>query len=61
MTFLLAYFDLVNVDWTAIQTVWDRFAAAVENEWGDFQRFMTGSLPAAGLAVLGLTVGLKRH
>lgn len=61
MTFLLAYFGLVNVDWNAIQTVWDRFAAAIENEWGDFQRFMTGSLPAAGLAVLGLSVGLKRH
>lgn len=61
MTFLLSYFGLVNVDWNAIQTVWDRFAAAVEHEWGDFQRFMTGSLPAAGLALLGLSVGLKRH
>lgn len=61
MTFVLAYFGLVNVDWNAIQSVWDRFAANVEQEWGSFQQFMTGSLPAAGLAVLGLTVSLKRR
>jgi uncharacterized membrane protein (Fun14 family) len=61
MTVVLSYYGLVVVDWHAIESVWDRFAANVENEWGSFQRFLTGSLPAAGLAVTGLAVGLKRH
>ncbi|MBL9080100.1 MAG: FUN14 domain-containing protein [Planctomycetes bacterium] len=61
MTIVLAYYDLVVVDWHAIESVWDRFAANVEREWGTFQTFLTGSLPAAGLALTGLAVGLKRH
>lgn len=61
MTVVLSYYGLVVVDWHAIEGVWDRFAANVEHEWGNFQRFLTGSLPAAGLAVTGLAVGLKRH
>lgn len=61
MTVVLSYFGLVVVDWHAIENVWDRFAANVEHEWGNFQQFLTGSLPAAGLAVGGLAIGLKRH
>lgn len=61
MTVVLSYYGLVVVDWHAIEGVWDRFAANVEHEWGNFQSFLTGSLPAAGLAVTGLAVGLKRH
>ena len=61
MTFVLAYYGLVVVDWQAIEGVWDRFTTNVGNEWGDFQRFITGSLPAAGLATTGLCVGLKKH
>lgn len=61
MTLVLSYYGLVVVDWTAIDQVWNRFCSNVENEWGNFQTFMTGSLPAAGLAVAGLGIGLKRH
>jgi len=61
MTFVLSYYGLVVVDWHAIEGVWDRFTTNVGNEWGDFQRFITGSLPAAGLATTGLVVGLKKH
>ena len=61
MTFVLSYFGLVVVDWNAIDQLWNRFSGNIESEWGDFQRFVTGSLPAAGLAVAGLAVGLKRH
>jgi uncharacterized membrane protein (Fun14 family) len=61
MTFVLSYFDLVEVNWQGIDDVWSRFTANVAAEWGDFQRFVTGSLPAAGLALAGLGVGLKRH
>jgi uncharacterized membrane protein (Fun14 family) len=61
MTVVLAYYGLVVVDWNAIDAVWNRFCVNVEAEWGNFQTFMTGSLPAAGLAVAGLATGLKRH
>lgn len=61
MTVALSYYGLVVVDWNAIDQVWNHFCANVEAEWGNFQRFMTGSLPAAGLAVAGLATGLKRH
>lgn len=61
MTFALSYYGIVNVDWAAMDSLWNRFAANVEQEWGSFQRFMTGSLPATGLAITGLAVGLKRH
>jgi uncharacterized membrane protein (Fun14 family) len=61
MTVVLSYYGLVVVDWNAIDAVWNRFCVNVEAEWGNFQTFMTGSLPAAGLAVVGLAAGLKRH
>jgi uncharacterized membrane protein (Fun14 family) len=61
MTLVLSYYGLVVVDWQAIDGLWNRFLGNIENEWGDFQRFITGSLPAAGLAIAGLAAGLKRH
>lgn len=61
LTFVLAYFGLVTVDWNAIDSLWDRFTANVAAEWTDFRTFVTGSLPAAGLATTGIVVGLKRH
>lgn len=60
LTMLLSYFGILVVDWNAMDSLWNRFAASVEQEWGSFQTFLTGSLPAAGLAVTGLAVGLKR-
>lgn len=60
-TILLSHYGLVTVNWQGIESMWDRFAQAVEHEWESFQTFMTGSLPSAGLAVAGLAVGLKRH
>ena len=59
-TMALSYYDLLAVDWNAIGSLWDRFSANVQREWGSFQSFVTGSLPAAGLAVAGLALGLKR-
>ncbi len=61
MTLVLAHYGLVVVDWTAIDGVWNRFTQNVADEWSSFQRFVTGSLPTAGLAVTGLAIGLKRH
>lgn len=61
LTFVLQHYGILVVDWNAMTSLWDRFASAVEQEWGDFQRFITGSLPAAGLATTGFVIGLKRH
>lgn len=61
MTFVLSYYGLLVVDWNAVSSVWDRFAANVESEWASFSTFATGSLPAAGLAATGLAFGLRRH
>jgi uncharacterized membrane protein (Fun14 family) len=61
LTMVLSYYGIVVIDWNAMQSLWSRFAGNVEQEWGSFQRFMTGSLPAAGLAATGLVIGLKRH
>jgi len=61
MTFVLSYVDIVQVDWNAMDSLWNRFTDNVQSEWGDFQQFMLGSLPATGLAITGFAVGLKRH
>ena len=60
-TSLLGYAGFVVIDWAAIDNLWSQFVSVLESEWGDFQRFMMGSLPATGLAVMGLAVGFKRH
>lgn len=61
LTLVLSYYGILVVDWNAMDSLWNRFAANVEQEWGSFQSFITGSLPAAGLAATGLAIGLKRH
>ncbi len=60
-TSLLGYAGLVVIDWNAIDHIWSQFVTVLGAEWGDFKRFMLGSLPATGLAVTGLAVGFKRH
>jgi uncharacterized membrane protein (Fun14 family) len=59
MTLLLAGNDLLTVNWTGIDQLWDRFWGGVE--WNSFERFLTGSLPAAGLASVGLYAGLRKR
>jgi uncharacterized membrane protein (Fun14 family) len=61
MTMTLSYYGILTVDWSQMDSLWSRFAANVEKEWASMQTFMTGSLPAAGLATAGLAIGLKRH
>lgn len=60
-TFLLAYAGLMTVEWDQIDALWNQFTESIQGEWGGFQSFMLGSLPAAGLAATGLIIGLKRH
>jgi uncharacterized membrane protein (Fun14 family) len=59
MTLVLASLDLVTVNWAGIDQLWDRFWSGAH--WDSFQQFLTGSLPAAGLAGVGLYAGLRRR
>jgi uncharacterized membrane protein (Fun14 family) len=59
--FGLSYAGVVQVDWTAINTFFDRAVAAVKDQVGSFQTFVAGSLPSAGLAGAGLFTGFKKH
>lgn len=61
MTMLLSYAGLVTVQWDQISALWDQWWSSIGSEWGNFQTFMLGSLPATGLAATGLAIGLKRH
>ncbi|MCR9244490.1 MAG: hypothetical protein NXI31_05620 [bacterium] len=61
MTLILAYYDLVVVNWQSIDDLWAHFMGAIEAEWASFQTFITGSLPAAALVATGFFVGFKRH
>jgi uncharacterized membrane protein (Fun14 family) len=61
VTFLLAYAGLLTVEWDQIDSLWTQFTGNIESEWGDFQTFMLGSLPATGLAAAGFAIGLKRR
>ncbi len=59
-TLVLAYYDLLVVNWQGIDDLWTHFMTAIESEWQSFQSFVTGSLPAAALVATGFFVGFKR-
>ena len=59
--FLLSYFHAIDVNWETLQGWYDRLAGKVGQEASDFRTFLTGSLPQAGLASLGLVTGFKRR
>lgn len=61
VTFLLTYAELMTVEWDQIDALWNQFVGSIEGEWGNFQAFMLGSLPATGLAATGFVIGLRRH
>lgn len=58
--FALSYFGAMDVNWETLQGWYDTAAAKVSEEASDFKTFLTGSLPQAGLASLGLVTGFKR-
>jgi len=59
--FLLSYLGAIHVDWVTIGGWWDDLAGRIEAEVNGFKTFMTGSLPQAGLAGMGLVAGFKRR
>jgi uncharacterized membrane protein (Fun14 family) len=52
--------DVIHIDWTKLDAYFDQFAAAVKEQASGFKTFVTGSLPSAALATLGLLTGFKR-
>lgn len=56
----LSQLEWVTVNWEAMSGAFDQFVAKVQKEAGSLQTLLTGSLPQAGLATLGLYAGLKR-
>ncbi len=59
--FTLSYAELLTVNWQAIDGIFEAIVDRITAESGRFQSFITGSLPATGLAVLGLSTGLRRR
>jgi uncharacterized membrane protein (Fun14 family) len=59
--FGLSYAGVLNVDWHMIEQGFDRIVAGVKEQASGFQAFITGSLPSAGLAAMGLFTGFKKN
>jgi uncharacterized membrane protein (Fun14 family) len=58
--FLLSYAGMITVNWQAFDNLYQTVAQRVERESAQLRTFITGSLPAAGLAALGLVAGFKK-
>ncbi len=58
---VLSYKEVLSVDWNTLASWWDSIAQRVASEAEDFKTFVTGSLPQAGMALLGLVAGFKRR
>ncbi len=59
--FLLSYVNWVTVNWDTMASAFDIFVRSVKDDTQAFQTFISGSLPQAGLASLGLVAGFKRN
>lgn len=59
--FLLSYMGVISMDWSTLETWWNSIVERVSSEGQDFKTFLTGSLPQAGMAAVGLVAGFKRR
>ena len=57
----LSYMEVLSVDWSTLETWWDSIADLVASEAQDLKTFLTGSLPQAGMAAVGLVTGFKQR
>lgn len=58
--FGLQYVSLVEVNWPGIQTYYEAFVAWMQPRAGGFREFVISNVPAAGMAGLGLLLGLRK-
>ena len=59
--FGLQYAGLVDVNWSALQSIYDGFITWMQPHASDFKGFIGSNLPSASLAFAGLWVGLKKR
>lgn len=59
--FLLAYAELITVNWNGFDQLFAKLGERIQEESAKFQTFITGSLPSATLAGLGLYTGIRRR
>lgn len=57
--FALQHFEIVTIDWSAFEKVYDDGVARLSGEFESLKATMNGSLPSAALAGLGLFTGFK--
>lgn len=59
--FGLQYVSLVEVNWPGIQAYYEAFVAWMQPRAGSFREFVISNIPAAGMAALGLLLGLRKR
>ena len=58
--FLLSYVNWVDVDWEEMDRQFQNLVPMLEAQFWSFKAFLTGSLPSAAMAGLGLVTGFKK-
>ena len=56
-----AFFKFVEVKWQALDDAFTQFGGLFRGQFEKFRTFITGSLPNAALAGLGLFTGFKKN
>ena len=59
--FGLSYAGWLTVEWSVMETQFNNLFTSLKGQAADFQAFITGSLPSAGMAGLGLFTGVKKN
>ncbi len=59
--FGLSYAEFIEVKWDVMEESFNQTVASLEGEFKEFKSFITGTLPSAGLASVGLFAGFKRN
>ena len=60
LLFLLQYNEIVHINWTVFEGLYDKLIAWISPRLGGLQSFITTNLSSAAMAGLGLYLGLKR-
>ncbi len=58
--FGLQYVDLIDVNWLGIEGYYNALMAWMQPHAGSFREFIVENIPTAGVAALGLLVGLRK-
>ena len=60
MLFGLQYAGLIDVDWSAMESVFDNTVAWLRTNLAGFREFVTGQLPSTAAAIGGVFIGFKK-